>query len=60
MSHWVNWRKRPFCGRSARQTGPIWIALNGSGSSARLMGVVPRERHRQIEAQPEIGEIVFA
>jgi hypothetical protein len=34
MSHWVNWRKRPFCGRSARQTGPIWMAFSGSGSRA--------------------------
>ena len=35
MSHWVNCRNRPFWGRSARHTGPIWIALNGSGSSDR-------------------------
>ena len=34
ISTWLNWRKRPFCGRSARHTGPVWKARNTLGSSA--------------------------
>ena len=37
MSHWVNWRKRPFWGRSARHTLPICSALKGLGSWAMLL-----------------------
>ena len=36
MSHCVNWRKRPFCGLSARHTLPICNDLNGEGSDSRL------------------------
>ena len=32
-SHWKNSLKRPFCGRSARQTGWIWYLLNGNSIS---------------------------
>ena len=37
MSHWVNWRIRPFCGCSARKTSPIWINLQTLGSSFLLL-----------------------
>ncbi len=33
ISHCMNWRYLPFCGRSARHTFPICSALNGTGSS---------------------------
>ncbi len=32
-SHWKNSLKRPFCGRSARQTGWIWYLLKGNSIS---------------------------
>ena len=60
MSHWVNWRKRPCWGRSARHTGPIWIALRGWGRRGVVVGVVAHERHRQVEPQAEVGHVLGA
>ena len=37
ISHCINWRKRPLCGRSARHEFPIWSALNGAPSSFELL-----------------------
>ena len=34
--------------------------LERVGQLGSMVGIVPRERYRQIEAQPEIGEIIFA
>ena len=36
MSHCTNSRRRPFCGRSARNTRSVWITLKGLGSLSLL------------------------
>ena len=36
ISHCTNSRRRPFCGRSARNTRSIWITLNGVLKLLRL------------------------
>ena len=36
MSHWTNSRRRPFWGRSARNTRSVWMTLKGWGSLSLL------------------------
>ena len=36
ISHCTNSRRRPFCGRSARNTRSVWITLKGLGSLSLL------------------------
>src|SRR5262249_19627877 len=39
---------------------PDLDGLEGVGQLGPMVGVVPRERHRQIEAQSQVGEVLFA
>jgi len=63
MSHWMNWRKRPFCGRSARHTGPIWIAQQELQTLERrrldATEAIPlvrgQDRRRSLVAQLDLG-----
>ena len=52
MPTWLNWRWRPFCGRSARNIGPAYISLAGAApcgtrsccTTARTTPAVPSGR----------------
>ena len=59
MSHWTNSRRRPFWGRSARNTRSVWMTLEGGGQGAAVGGVVAGQGQGQVVAQAHIGQLAL-